>query len=246
MNDHFPIVIDVEEAKVGSVLRQLDAMPGVVTIHLRMTKQALLPQLQKLEAKAQPSTALTPMRATKRMVRAMGGRSVREIIARSLANGAMHKNILSQLLMRNGLSPVSVNSALTKMGEDKLVERVSPGTYRLTKKGIAKYLNEKKLHEVHGGGRVVNNAKGLRKMILRALEGQSMDQNGVKNLVISNGYSANNMYNIVPKMREEGLIRRFDDMYEITEQGREALAPEPAAEEEAHGPIIEHDDHARS
>ena len=244
MNDHFPIVIDVEEAKVGSVLRQLDAMPGVVTIHLRMAKQALLPQLQKVEAKAQPSTSLTTVKATKKLVRAMGGRSVREIIAKALAKGSMHKNILAQLLQRNGLSPMSVHSALTKMGEDKLIERIGPGTYRLTKRGIARFLEDKPMHEVRGGGiKGGNNAKGLRSIILKALEEKSMDQPTLKDFLVSSGYASNNMYNMVPRMREEGLIRRVDDTYEITERGRVALAPDPAAEEVNHGPIIEHDDH---
>ena len=141
----------------------------------------------------------------------------------------MHYKIIGEILQRSGLSFHSIHSALTKMGEDKTVERVGPGTYRLTKSGERKYLGTKDPRSVHrltsAYGGETNNRKGLRSLILKSLVQRNYSQSELRDLLVDNDYSSNNMYNVVTKMREEGLIQRDDDTYTITDAGQQAIAP---------------------
>lgn len=235
MSDNFPITIDVEEDKVGPVLRQLDTMPGVVTIHLRMNKAkhdtALLEG--QMKPKKEPAGILPSFvkrKLTGKHLQKLGASSVRGTIAQALGQGrTVHYTILGKMLEKTGLSYHSIHSALTKMSGDKVIERVGPGTYRLTKAGERKYLgidNPRHVHRITAAyGGEVNNRKGLRSYILNALSQHPYEQSELKNLLIENDYSSNNMYNVVPKMREEGLIHKENDTYTITDRGREALTP---------------------
>jgi predicted transcriptional regulator len=231
MSENFPITIDVDEDHVGKVLRTLDTMPGVVTIHLRMAKdqpaKLVQPKLRAEPAGILPS--IIKRKITKKQLARIGSSSVRSTIAQALSKGAMHYKIIGEILQRSGLSFHSIHSALTKMSEDKVVERVGPGTYRLTKSGERKYLDEKSPRSIHritsAYGGEINNRKGLRSLILKSLVLRRYSQSELRDLLVDNDYSSNNMYNVVTKMREEGLIEKDDDTYTITDAGQQAIAP---------------------
>jgi len=236
MSDPFRIGIDIEEQRLGQVLRTLDQMPGVVTIHLNMSKGQ--EQMRMLEGQMKPTTNIGRVGVLARLQQrkprtVLEGGTVRDIIAKALSKGAMHYRLIGEVIMSQGLAAVSVNSAITKMSADKTIERVAPGTYRLTKRGERRYLKaESNVQRLHGSsyapGGAVDNRKGLRALILGSLLKKNFQHTELRNMLIENDYSSNNMYNIVLKLREEGLIKRTDNDYEITETGRAALA-EPSA-----------------
>ena len=229
MSENFPITIDVDEDHVGKVLRTLDTMPGVVTIHLRMAKDSAPKLAPPKPVAGSILPSIIKRNITKKRLAKIGSSSVRATIAPSLSKGAMHYKIIGEILQRSGLSFHSIHSALTKMGEDKTVERVGPGTYRLTKSGERKYLGTKDPRSVHrltsAYGGETNNRKGLRSLILKSLVQRNYSQSELRDLLVDNDYSSNNMYNVVTKMREEGLIQRDDDTYTITDAGQQAIAP---------------------
>lgn len=229
MSDYFTIGIDVEEGHVGKVLRNLDTMQGVVTIHLRMAKNqpTQVPQLKQEATGTLP--AVIRHKISRRPPSVVGKSTVRSVIAQSLHKGAMHSKLLAQILERSGLSGASVASALTKMSENKSIKRVGPGTYALTKAGERKYIRASDPNKVHGnthnnGLYGHNNRKGLRALVLNSLLQKSYEHFELKELLVDNDYSANNMYVLVSKLIEEGLIQRNDDTYTITDQGREAFS----------------------
>lgn len=231
-DDLFPIVIDVEESRVGSVLRKLDAMPGIVTIHLQIAKQRAAQQpkqFKQVEARQQLQQlpAVVKRRAVFDQTAALRVGSVKNVIAQALGHGAMHRNLLATLLQKSGFSPITVNSVLSKMSADKAIQRVSPGTYKLTKLGVTKYLNARHTNSFHNGNRGASrgNQAGLRYLILTTLQNGDISHADLKELLVTNGYVTNNIYSLVPKMLEEGLIKRVGDAYEITEKGKKACQP---------------------
>lgn len=233
MADYFPIRLDVEDDHVGSVLRQLNGMKGIANIHLQLqtSQQAALPPPTKSMNKKIP-----PM---------LDGRhnrtsSLRMLIAKALSKGPIHTKIIGEILERNGLSAFSVASSITKMVADKAIVRVGPGTYRLTPQGERRYLNPNGPFGIHKGnisnGPPVNNKKGLRLLILTNLKNKKFSHQELSDLMSDNNYSRNNMYNLVRKLREDGLIRRDKDVYEITDSGVEALGMKTAPQQiEHHG-----------
>ncbi len=230
MSDNFPIVIDVDEQKVGTVLRQLDVMPGIVNIHLGLGKDRPPTLLPSGPIQHGVLPAVIKRKMTSKHLAKLGNGSVRQTIAQALGQGrTVHYTMLGKILEKTGLSYHSIHSALTKMGQDKTIERIGPGTYRLTKAGERKYLGThgpKKIHTLPSAyGGEVNNRKGLRYHILSALQQHSYGQSELKNLLVDSDYSSNNMYNVVPKMREEGLIKKDGDTYTITPAGLRAIAP---------------------
>jgi predicted transcriptional regulator len=252
MSELFPITIDVEDNRVGSVLRQLDKMPGIVNINLQMgkrvgrpPKQRTFPQMQQVE-RITASPEITPVEKRKEIARtafSVGATSVKEVIARALGHGAMHRNLLSTLLEKSGFSPVTVNSTLTKMSSDKVIKRVGPGTYRLTKLGVKKFLQAPKPSLSMEGGRVrgvsTNNQKGLRSLILKSLARKSLDHAELKSIITNEGFVSNNIYALVPKMMKEGLIHRTNDTYAITDRGSKAFAGEGLEGSNSEAPVIE-------
>jgi predicted transcriptional regulator len=233
MSDHFPITIDVEQEQVGPVLRQLDEMPGVVNIHLQLAKNLprTVPPKQIPKQTVGVLPAVIRRKLTNKHLQKIGAGSVRQTIAQSLDKGkTMHYTLIGQILARSGLSYHSIHSAITKMTGDKMIERVAPGTYRLTKAGERKYLGQRTVHQgsnrpMSAYGGEVNNRKGLRSLILESLLQHSLGQGELRDLLTDNDYSSNNMYNVVPKMREEGLIKKEGDTYTITDAGQRAVAP---------------------
>jgi len=240
MSNHFPIAIDVEEEKVGSVLRQLDAMPGVVTIHLKVAKSNPAQHMKMLppQPKKVPNIqALVHPRPAKRKGQ------LRELIAGALAKGAMHVKLLEEIFTRHGLSHNSVSPAITKMLSEKSIERLGPGTYRLTNRGQRQYLNAVSQEQPkRRENRFVENNKGVRGVILKELARHSLTHHELKDLIIGSGYTKANMYNAVPKLRIDGFIQRSGDVYTITERGRGAIAPDTSANEVSkNSMLLEHE-----
>lgn len=226
MTEPFPIIIDVDEPHLGSVLRQLDGMQGVITIHLRMGKNN---PTQPLPGPL-PSLAKTIQRQLMATRRPREERTeLRTVLAHALGRGALSLQILKEVMKRNGFASNSASASLTKMIEDGHVKRVGAGVYRLTARGAQKY---NKHSPFEGGpaqrvrkGNLPDNTKGLRYFVLNTLKSQKCDQSSLKTMIMREGYADNNMYTMVPKMVEEGLILQVDGVYEVTEKGLSVMSP---------------------
>ncbi len=219
MTDPFPIMIDVDENHLGSVLRKLDAMQGIMTIHLRMNKNGT----PALPAQSPPALARALQRqigSSRKTVPAQfrsQQKSIQEVLGEGMGlAGAVNYKILQQVVMRAGYASHSVSATLTKMVAAGHVKRIGPGVYRLTARGVQKYLGRPAKTRP---GAHPNNGKGLRLFVLSSLKQRHHSHVELKELLASGGYAANNLYTLVPRMVEEELIRRNGDMYEITEKG---------------------------
>lgn len=227
MSENFPILIDVEEHHVGKVLRMLDVMPGVVTIHLKMSRGGSSLPLPP-EKKAELLTKLTgSKRTTRQYIKSNAPNSAYNLVANALTKGAMHYTILKEILARSGLSPNNVHKPLMTLIGQKLAKRTAPGTYRLTEKGERKF---KVNNETPGLPRInhrrllPDNTRGLRSLILsQILSRGKLAHEDLKGIIVEGGYARNNLYTKVPQMMEEGLFRREGDFYELTDMGRQAI-----------------------
>ena len=226
MTDPFPIMIDVDENHLGSVLRKLDAMQGIMTIHLRMNKNGT-PALPHQSAPALAKALQRQIGASKKTVPAkfrpqQQGGSLQQVLGSGMGYaGAVNYKLLKEVVMRSGYAAHSVGATLTKMIAAGDVKRIGPGIYRLTAKGMQKYLGRPAKTRP---GSHPNNGKGLRLALLSSMKERPYSHVELKELLASGGYASNNMYTLVPRMIEEELIRRTGDTYEITEKGLGAVA----------------------
>jgi len=239
--ENFPITLDVDEAHLGQVLRLLNNTSGIVNIHLQIARTPAAPKTidspQSVDS-LQHGLAVAAGRAfqTGRVNKVPRGNPIlRQVVANALSNGPMHFRMISEFLRRSGFSKNSVGATLTKMAADKTITRVAPGTYRLTVNGQRKYVEVTHPHKVHKRDyhtRPADNKSGIRALILKALLGRDFSHAEVIKVITENNYSANNIYNIVPKLQKEGLISRNGNTYSITESGKQVFEPEIIGPEE--------------
>lgn len=217
MSDNFPILIEVEEQRVGSVLRALPKIPGIAHIHLQLEEAstASAAGVRQLTGPKKP--------VIQRKVPKPGeGSGVRKLIAQALQKAPLHYKILETIVGRGGFSEASTASAITKMANDKEIIRVAPGTYRLSPRGSRAYHLGSVVNAVGAKGSV---RTGLRFLILDLIQRSGgVEHIKLRDELVANGFSDANMYNMVPKMREEGLLVRHGDTYTITERGQSFLA----------------------
>jgi len=241
MNDDFPIALDVKPDALGHVLRLLNSTPGVTNIHLQLAGRIGKPNVPAIPNQNGRYGPRGPYKkgnynnpesqkkreATRAKVLAGIIPNSREIVAQTLAKSAMplHTRVLGEAIAKRGFATASVHSAITKMLSEKDVEWVKPGTYRLTKKGEKAYLGNNGNQKVTPTGKAVDNNSGVRLLVLSALSGRKFGHQEILDMLKENGYNINNMYKSVKKMREEGLVRRDGDEYEITDKGLSAIAP---------------------
>lgn len=237
----FPIVIDVEEMAVGSVLRQLNTMSGIIRLHLDLKAE----KVRQIEAKNEEVDPNTPALPASKL-RSDGRQNSRglppyknfayRIIADILIKTPAHLKILSAALERNGITTRSaVNGYIHRLSAMGLIKRTAPGTYRLSEKGVKLFSGEQKPKRKLPAGmlRIADNSTGCRKLILDALKNKlDNDPDGaglvssaeMKQIVIKGGYSDKNLSTTGMKMRNAGLMSFVDGDYYITEEGLKTVS----------------------
>ena len=215
MSDHFTIGLDVEKDRLADVLQKLDIMPGIATIHLQLSKGRSPTTTPTMTLPAVKHRMARPGPAIRE-----GGLTVRGAISQALMHGPMHSNLLRNFLESRGHSPHSLPSALTKMLANRMIKRVGPGTYALTSTGKKKYGSGARVN----GASNPKNSRGLRSLVLTELNSKDLSQEEMKEMFLDHGFSTSNLYNLVANMRSEGLIKKDDDIYSITDQGRVAYS----------------------
>ena len=225
VSDNVPIMIDVEGKNLWPVLKVLDSTPGIVTIHLKMAHSSSQ-AVRQLEDKR------VAVPARRQLARGpynkVAAETLRGAVIKALGKAPLHTKVLREIVARIGHQEASLYPTLNKLLVDGYIKRTAPGTYRLTARGQKRYapiIGNSEVKEKHWG-KVVNNSTGVRGLILRELSKSNMDRDEVTATLKGNGYSTTNMYNAVKRLTEEGLVKRTGDDFEITEIGRDAIAPE--------------------
>lgn len=233
MSENFPILIDVEEHHVGKVLRMLDVMPGVVTIHLKMNRGGQSGPIPHGQPKLiQPAKRGRPLGSTGRS----DDTTPSKIILHALSKGSMHYKIIMIALTQNGYAGSSVYTYLQILRDKKLIKRVAAGTYRLTERGeraVATPSSSQRgplpLQAIANS--VANRSRDLRGKILAEISSrEKISHEDLKTFIVQNGFAMNNLYTKVPKMKEDGLLRRDGDNYELTDMGRKLLEQRSTAQ----------------
>jgi hypothetical protein len=248
----FPISIEVEEVAVGRVLRKLHALEGVARINLSFAKEP-----EQIEQTVQaPARALTqPMQHRLAKFTSHGRLNSRGLppqkniayrtIAEVLMKTPAHRRILQAAIHRVGIGGEnSINGYIHRMTQLKFIQRTAPGTYRLTPKGEKLFSREGNFSlpksEPGHGGWVIDNHKGVRKLVLDTLRQALENDPDQVGLVSSSdltkvlegaGFSAKNLSTTGVKMRNEGLMEYENGFYSIKEAGVAAIASPPVQHE---------------
>lgn len=114
MSKPMTMVIEVEEIAFGKVFRTLDAMPGVISIHL------------KGSGPKAPKPAAVSVSAT-----------VKSMILGALSEKPHDIDALKDIVAKGGKSATSVPDAINKLKNDKKIASVvgQKGVYRITAAG---------------------------------------------------------------------------------------------------------------
>lgn len=233
MSENFPILIDVEEHHVGKVLRMLDVMPGVVTIHLKMNRGGQSGPIPHGQPKLiQPAKRGRPFGSS-----TADDTAPAKVILQALSKGSMHYKILVMAIMKNGYAATSIYKYLRILRDKKMIKRVAAGTYRLTERGeravaIPSSNQRGPLPLQAIANSVANRGRDLRGKILAEISSrEKISHEDLKTFIVQNGFAMNNLYTKVPKMKEDGLLRRNGDNYELTDMGRKLIEQRSTAQE---------------
>ncbi len=161
----FPISIDVEEVAVGSVLRTLNSMAGVVRLRLNLTQDKSAsaglrpdkPEKGLIAHNSEEDTAggsgqdiavndtkwRTDGRLNSRGLppeRNPAYRAIAEVLMKTPA----HLKVLRLAVERVGIHrPEAINGYMNRMQTLGFVKRTAPGTYKLSPKGEGVFFNKK-------------------------------------------------------------------------------------------------------
>jgi Mn-dependent DtxR family transcriptional regulator len=132
-----------------------------------------------------------------------------------------------------------IHGFLFRMSKLKLVQRTSPGSYKITEKGQkifgkkeATSLLEKKLDKNSNFYKNTNNYSGFRLMVLTTLNKEGdMRSTEMKQRVVDAGFSEKNLSTTGMKLRNEGLINVDEDgWYHLTDKGKQVMDNRPSLE----------------
>lgn len=233
MSKLFPISIEVEEVAVGKVLRILNATEGIVRLHLKLT-QDKEPKLGTEQDGGAVNTTpvLRDGRSNKRNIPTAHNKCY-QVIAEVLLKTPAHYKILAAALERTGYKASGIHGFIYRMGKMKLIQRTSPGSYKITEKGQRVFANPKRLIPTPPQlpphlYKVTNNYSGFRLFVLTTLYREGpVSSVHMRERVSDGGFSEKNLSTTGMKMRNEGLFSVEDGVYTITEKGTEVLEKRP-------------------
>jgi hypothetical protein len=128
----FVIGIEVEEIAVGTVLRRLNEMPGVIALHMDFQKSTAK---KSTKEDAEPSFAFFAPAASRSVERNARGRIsrtlMRENVLAALSKAAPRDIGVRDLISKWPTRKASIYQVMHQLGKDKLVRRTDVGRYAL-------------------------------------------------------------------------------------------------------------------
>jgi len=239
----FPISIEVEEDAVGRVLRVLNATAGIAKLHLRLDKE-VKPEESQREGGVVQTTPSPPALRDGRSNRntPMAKSPSYQAIAAVLMKTPAHYKILAEAVKRAGYKGIAVHGYLHRLTGAKMVIRTSPGSYKITEKGIRTFGKKETVPRLERRGsnkenalssfyKSTNNYSGFRLLVLTTLHKvEDMSSVDMKRVVTDAGFSEKNLSTTGMKLRNEGLITVDNGWYHITEKGKQVMDNRPSLE----------------
>lgn len=206
----FPIMLEVEESAVGSILRKLKDMPGIAGLHLDLDNVA-----KKGVAKMRPSN---PKEAKKSQ--AERGPRAKDILITELISGPKTRDQLRQALVNHKFNPSSMDPLVRDLKAKQIVENTSAGIYQLTAAALAQ-LDKSKPSQLpapaHDGVEVKRQPPGAGiAFVINAIRAKAIDGIVTRQVLVDLG-TANGM----TERAVDGTLTRM-------KQAKLISAPEPA------------------
>jgi hypothetical protein len=206
----FPINLEVEEIALGTVLRRLNDMPGIVKIDLNLGHGGHGPGRKQLEHHAKEARVQNASREP--------------VALKMLMEGPKHIREISEALGGAKSRAYGLTNSLNKKG---LVERgEGAGMWQLTKKAMHQLgSNARPVPQLpapkvkHGpAGRAV---PGSGPIILRAaLDAGPKGSSDLRRQLAEQGMSTKSISGVLDRGKKQGLIKKNGaDLYELTARG---------------------------
>lgn len=210
----FPIRLDVEEIALGTVLRKLNEMPGIVNLHLDLGHGGQGAGRKQLEQHAAE-------------VHIQNG-SREPLALKLLMQGPKHIGEISQLLGGAKTRAYGLMNSLQKKG---LTKSIGKGMHELTKKA---------LHQLGGAVQMVpalpapsptpatvkhgpagRASPGSGNIVLRTiLAAGPLTPADVRARASAQGMSAKSVAGVIDRAKKGGLIKKNGSGYELTAKGQ--------------------------
>ena len=200
----FPILLEVEEIALGTVLRKLNEMPGIVKLDLNLGHGGEGPGKKQLVKAA-----------------ANNGESGEQAVVKLLANGEMH---IREIARQIGGSKARAYGATHQLRKKGITEPgVGKGTHRLTKKAMAQLgravpaLPAPALTKGPGG----RPTPGSGAIVLRtALQAGPLTPADLRTKLGESGVSPKSLSGVLLRAKRDGLIKKNGSGYELTAKGQ--------------------------
>lgn len=133
----FTIGVDIEEIAFGSVIRKLNAIPGIIALHLDFDKEKPPPKATKANGRAESAEA-KPTGEKRQRGRPPGQQTQYDMTGdealASVMRGGKTKTMkdMRDSFAALGRSPHSVNSILHFAQKDGWIKRVGKNAYKLS------------------------------------------------------------------------------------------------------------------
>lgn len=220
----FSLSIRVHESVIGDATRKLQEMAevdGAVEIAAIRGAHVLPPLLPE----APPLAPKKVQQKTLHRGRPRKDGATSALAQSLLVMGETEVAVLRDVMVKKGYSGQSLSGLLNRLLTNKQIVRSKPKTYKLTPKGEKelcgaeghKEVTKKKNSKYRG--KKVNNATGVRGLILSSLMSTPKDGTYLRGLLESNNLSPTNMTGTVAKMMREGLVKSESGQYALTERG---------------------------
>ncbi|MGY3615630.1 hypothetical protein [Bradyrhizobium sp. USDA 10063] len=203
----FPIRLEVEEIALGTVLRKLHDMPGIVDLHLDLGHGGQGAGRKQLDQHAQAQR---------------NGGNNQQTIVKLLLDGPKHINDIARAIGGNKSSAYTATSTMRRQG---LIEAgVSKGMHQLTataRTQLGGAMPALPAPEVkHGpGGRA---SPGSGNIVLRAaLEAGPLSPSDLRQRMADRGMSPKSVSGVLERAKTHGLIKKNGHGYELTSKGKQ-------------------------
>jgi DNA-binding PadR family transcriptional regulator len=210
----FPIRLTVEEVALGTVLRKLNEMPGIVTLDLDLGKGGEGPGKDKLTQEAIKNSETADQTVLKLLIQ----------------HGPLTTGAIKKALRWNG---TRVYGAINVLKKKRLIETDSNKVHTALKvvqvEAVVPALPSPSKPKIsHGpGGRA---SPGSGNIVLKSILSSGPKTPGeIRKLVAENGVSAKSISGVMERARKSGLIKRNGaGVYELTAKGQKIQLPEGA------------------
>lgn len=236
----FPILVDVEESHVGSVLRVLNRLPGVANFHLNLDAIPGKRGAKTGKHNGAAAPAAEPPKVPQR-----------QIVIAELIGGPKNLEHLKTKISEQGHKPDSLPGTLNTLRKAGITETAGTGLHRLTDKAMA----EIKTHQASaappgelpapGKPRKPRGAVTTAQTILLAMAaaGGRLSRRALQEAIASAGFAPVGVDGALFKLKQDRLIKPTAEkgVFDLSAEGRKQAAklqhPQTptSSEEAAHG-----------